>query len=72
MKKRYMRIVKMSGAMPDMAACTNCGHEFKVYGSKKHTVAEATENLRKQFTAHDCKEDASQAAARIVKEGTRD
>lgn len=72
MKKRYMRIVKMSGAMPDMAACTNCGHEFKVYSGKKHTIAEATENLRNQFAAHDCKEDASQAAARIVREATEE
>jgi hypothetical protein len=66
--RRDMRMVKVVGGVPEIAACTNCGREFKVYSSKTLAVDEATERLGKLFATHDCKEDASQAAARIVKE----
>jgi hypothetical protein len=68
--KREMRIVKKIGPAPYMAVCTNCSHQFRVTSGKEFTVEDATETLQKQFDAHDCNEDASQAAARIVREAT--
>jgi hypothetical protein len=38
--------------------CTACGHQFK------------DPDMLKKFREHDCNEDASQAAARIVREAT--
>jgi hypothetical protein len=70
MTKREMRVVKSIGPAPYMAICTNCGHQFKVTSGKTFTVEDATETLQKQFEAHNCSEDASQSAARIVKEAT--
>ncbi len=70
MPKREMQIVKKIGPAPYMAVCTNCSHQFRVTSGKTFTVEDATETLEKQFAAHDCNEDASQAAARIVREAT--
>lgn len=70
MPKREMKIVKKIGPAPYMAVCTNCGHQFRVTSGETFTAEDATATLQKQFDAHDCKEDASQAAARIVREAT--
>jgi len=35
-------------------------------------LKDATENLQQQFDRHKCREDASQAAARIASEATKD
>ena len=65
-----MRVVKKIGPAPYLGVCIKCGHQFKVTSGKTFTVEDATETLQKQFDAHDCNEDASQAAARIVREAT--
>lgn len=43
-----------------LGICKACGHKF---------TGTETE-IRQQFSRHDCNEDASQAAARIVREAT--
>lgn len=70
MAEREMRIAQSIGPAPYMAICSNCGHQFRVTTGKTFTVEDATETLKKQFDAHDCNKDASQSAARIVREAT--
>jgi hypothetical protein len=71
--KRDLRVVKWIGTVPAIGVCTYCSRQFKVpLGSMSH-LADAQESLRVQFVEHKCKrEDASQAAARIVREATED
>ena len=69
--KRNLRVVQWIGTVPASGVCTYCSRQFKVpLGSMSH-LADAQESLRVQFVEHKCKpEDASQAAARIIKETT--
>jgi hypothetical protein len=68
---RNLTVVKWIGNA--IGACTYCSRQFKVpVGSMSH-LADAQESLRVQFVEHKCeREDASHAAARIVREGTDD
>jgi len=51
---RAVRIVKMMGAAPYMAACTSCGQQFHAPLSALRSRKDATDNLQKQFDAHKC------------------
>jgi len=70
---RNLMVVEWIGTVPAIGACTCCSRQFKVpLGSMSH-LADAQESLRVQFVEHKCeREDASQAAARIVREATDD
>jgi hypothetical protein len=52
--KRAVRIVKMMGAAPYIAACTSCGQQFHAPFSALRSVRDAKDNLQKQFDAHKC------------------
>jgi len=52
--KRAVRIVKLMGAAPCLAACTSCGQQFQAPLSSLRSVRDATDNLQKQFDAHKC------------------
>jgi hypothetical protein len=70
-RKRNLRVVKSLGEVPAIGVCTFCNRQFKVPLESMKRVADAQWNLDLQFKEHKCKrEDASQAAARIVKEAT--
>ena len=49
-----------------MTICATCDHQFKVTSGNEFTVENATNNLKEQFDAHECREDVSQATARVV------
>lgn len=69
--KRSLRVVKWLGTVPAVGVCTYCARNFKVASDSLKRTSDAQESLRKQFVEHTCqREDASQAAARIVKEAT--
>ncbi len=73
MPKRNLRVVKWVRTIPAIGVCTFCDRQFKIPMTAMKKVSDAQESLRVQFTEHKCKpEDASQAAARIVKEATDD
>ena len=73
MPKRSLRVVKWLGTIPASGVCTFCDRLFTVPLTALKRVADAQASLRIQFTEHNCKrEDASQAAARIVREATED
>jgi hypothetical protein len=63
-----LRVVKWIGTIPAIGVCTYCSRQFKVPLESMKRVADAQWNLDLQFKEHKCKrEDASQAAARIVR-----
>ena len=67
-QKRDLRVVKWMGTIPAIGVCTYCSRQFKVPPESMKRVADAQWNLDLQFKEHKCKrEDASQAAARIVR-----
>jgi hypothetical protein len=73
MPKRNLRVIKWVGTVPAIGVCTLCNRQFKVPMTAMKRVSDAQGSLRVQFTEHKCKrEDASQTAARIVKEATDD
>jgi hypothetical protein len=64
--KRNLRIVKLTPIA--IGVCERCNAQFK---SSQPLEDDAEAEMRAAFDAHKCKlEDASQAAARIVKEAT--
>ena len=71
MPKRAIRLVKQIGAVPCVAGCSYCSKQIKASAADLRSAQTATKSLQAQFDAHKCeREDASQAAARIVKEAT--
>ena len=73
MGKRALRVVKWLGSTPAIGVCEFCSKQFKVPVTELAKTSEAQANMQEQFDRHKCKrEDASQAAARIVREATKD
>ena len=71
MPKRSLRVVKWLSSTPAIGVCAFCSKQFKVPMSALSKTTDAQANLQEQFDRHKCeREDASQAAARIVKEAT--
>jgi hypothetical protein len=52
--------------------CKKCDRQFGPYRDANTSPSVANKRMVNDFNAHDCEEDASQAAARIVKEATED
>ena len=76
MKKPTLVITKRVGSTPIKGKCSSCPEvEFSTEG-KIGTAAEHMNALREEFKLHfadvHMREDASQAAARIVREATED
>jgi hypothetical protein len=70
MPKRNLRIVKRVKNAPVLGICELCNMQFSADPSGP---AESQAIIQQQFNGHTCKPDnASQAAARIVKKATRD
>jgi hypothetical protein len=68
-KNRVLLKHAMVGAMPVAYRCSECGHIFPVPGGAL-TDQQKAEKVQAAFDSHNCHEDASQAAARIVREAT--
>jgi hypothetical protein len=65
MSKRSLKFTNDLMGTPASGVCTACGAKFigKLPG-------DPIEQVKQAYDAHSCKEDASQAAARIVREAT--
>jgi hypothetical protein len=72
MAKRNLIIDGYSRAVPTSARCSVCHRPFLVHANERTTPEAAREQLKTEFDAHNCKEDFSQAAVRIVREATKD
>jgi hypothetical protein len=67
MPKRNLRIVKRIRTVPVLGICEYCNAQFSGDPSRGN----AQSAIQEQFNTHKCKPiDASQAAARIVREAT--
>jgi hypothetical protein len=70
LSKRNLRIVKRVRNVPVLGICEFCNAQFSAEPGGQTDEAQAI--IQQQFNAHKCKpEDASQAAARIVREATK-
>lgn len=54
MQTRNLRVVKWLASTPAVAECTQCQRQFSVPLPVLRRVADAQENLRKQFAEHKC------------------
>jgi hypothetical protein len=54
MPKRVVRIVKLLGSVPCIAACTACGKQFTAPMSALKRLTDAQANLQEQFDRHQC------------------
>jgi hypothetical protein len=68
-KQRQLVPLNKVGAAPFGYKCDQCSRVFRVGNLNDE---ETQRKIRAEFEAHNCKEDASQAAARIVREATED
>jgi hypothetical protein len=72
MPKRNLRIIKSSGGTPIQGVCEHCNMVFSATRNDAGFVSDKDE-VRDQFDKHKCApQDASQAAARIVREATEE
>jgi hypothetical protein len=65
--KRSLKVIDKGMGAPLAGMCTACKRKFV---AKPKLGEDPMEFLLEQFNDHKCKEDASQAAARIVREAT--
>jgi hypothetical protein len=61
--KRNLRVLKWLGTVPAVGVCTFCNREFTAPMTAMKTVADAQENLRRQFTEHTCKHEPTTTSA---------
>jgi len=54
MPKRHLRVLKWLGTTPAVAVCSSCDREFRVPLEVLKRVGGAVENLKLQFTQHQC------------------
>ena len=72
MPKRKLQIVRRVKHVPVLGVCELCNMQFPVL-QPPGEQAEAQAAIQQQFDAHKCeREDFSQAAARIVREATKE
>ena len=71
-RERILQFENIEEGEPIKARCSFCDRPFiGKYGPGERTDAVLL-RMRADFEAHNCKEDASQAAARIVREATEE
>jgi hypothetical protein len=70
-QKRQLVPLNRVGAAPFGYRCDHCGRVFPVPGGELSNE-EKVARVRAEFEAHNCHKDASQAAARIVRQATED
>ena len=72
MAKRKLRIVRRTNNIPVLGVCEFCNMQFPAH----HPLSgqsEAQAAIQQQFNAHKCEpESVNQAAARVVREATKD
>ena len=69
MPNRSLAIDNEVVGVTESGTCTACGAKFK---SHRKDIGDALKQLIRDWERHNCKEDASQAAARIAREATKD
>ncbi len=67
---RELQFTEMRPGQTMMARCSVCKRLFRAIPKISETADNTALRIRADFDAHDCNEDHSQAAARIVREAT--
>jgi hypothetical protein len=70
-RKRELEFTSMEPGQAMTARCMACRRVFRAIPRIMEKADDIVLRIREQFDAHDCNEDASQAAARIVREATK-
>jgi hypothetical protein len=65
--ERSLHVINDAQGYPSSGVCTVCNRRFI---ARPKTGEDAMHCLTREFNDHNCKEDANQAAARIVREST--
>jgi hypothetical protein len=68
---RELKFAKMVTSQPVSAQCSACKRVFVAKPGASDRTDDLALRIKAEFDRHDCNEDASQAAARIVKEATK-
>lgn len=72
MGEKRLHFINISCAGPVLAECTGCDQKFKEeWTEEEGGTGEAIKRVEKRYANHVCPEDFSQAAARIVREATK-
>jgi hypothetical protein len=69
-KPRELEFTNMKPGEDMMARCSVCKRPFRATPKFGESADSIVLRLRADFAAHNCNEDATQAAARIVREAT--
>jgi len=67
--ERSLHVISDANGDPSSGVCTACNRRFI---AKPKPGEDAMHWLSRKFNDHDCNDDASQAAVRIVEDGTRE
>jgi hypothetical protein len=67
---RELQFIHMQPGHPMEARCLACGRVFRAAPQTIERTDDVVMRIRADFGAHNCNEDARQAAARIVREAT--
>ena len=70
--ERSLQFANMVTGEPPSARCSDCHRVFIAKPRSKDRIDDLILQIRYAFDQHNCREDASQAAARIVIEATED
>jgi hypothetical protein len=70
--QRRLKDIVYKDAVPTFARCNQCGHPFYASAGALDNHEKSTRDFYAAFEKHSCAEDASQSAARIVREATED
>jgi hypothetical protein len=72
MPQKKLRFTKAVNGLGVEGRCEKCQRPFGPFADAAQNPSAANKLLVNEFNKHDCDEDASQAAARIVREATQD
>jgi hypothetical protein len=68
---KQLIVTSETAGLPLLAVCSVCGTKFETRSENRSSLEHAKAQLRYEFDRHNCKPlDASQNAARIVREAT--
>jgi hypothetical protein len=69
--QRSLEFTKVKTKAPVLAYCSLCKRKFVGRQRSGETTDDVILRVRAEFNQHDCREDARQAAARILREARR-
>jgi hypothetical protein len=72
MADRILKDITVIRDIPMYGRCSRCGRPFRMPPEAMDNPEKAKQDFLAAFNLHECDQDASQAAARVVREATED